>query len=129
MRRARCMHSYIYRFMHIGSIWFYIYRFLSFSNAILCNRHFLFPFDFLVAPEIQLFSNCSILSDMFSLGLLMCTIFNQGHALIQANNSASTYLKQLETVSHLYIYINLFLIHINSDIHYMNKFRAQISIN
>lgn len=51
------------------------------------------------APENQLFSNCSILSDMFSLGLVMCTIFNQGHALIQANNSASTYLKQLEAVS------------------------------
>lgn len=57
------------------------------------------PSQFLVAPENQLFSNCSILSDMFSLGLVMCSIFNQGHALIQANNSASTYLKQLEAVS------------------------------
>lgn len=36
---------------------------------------------------------------MFSLGLVMCSIFNQGHALIQANNSASTYLKQMEAVS------------------------------
>lgn len=58
-------------------------------------------FWFLIAPEIQLFSNCSILSDMFSLGLVMCSIFNQGHALIQANNSASTYLKQLEAVSNI----------------------------
>lgn len=44
-------------------------------------------------------SHCSILSDMFSLGMVMCTIFNQGHALIQANNSSSSYLKQLEMVS------------------------------
>lgn len=60
-----------------------------------------FRFDLLLslAPENQLFSNCSILSDMFSLGLVMCTIFNQGHAMIQANNSASTYLKQLDYVS------------------------------
>ncbi|XP_037045286.1 SCY1-like protein 2 [Bradysia coprophila] len=51
--------------------------------------------DFM-APENQIHSNCSILSDMFSLGLVMCAIFNQGRPLIQANNSASAYLKQLE---------------------------------
>lgn len=53
------------------------------------------------APENQIHSNCSILSDMFSLGLVMCAIFNQGRPLIQANNSASAYLKQLEMVSEL----------------------------
>ncbi|XP_031640158.1 SCY1-like protein 2 isoform X1 [Contarinia nasturtii] len=51
-----------------------------------------------MAPENQILSKCSILSDMFSLGLVICTIFNQGHALIQANNSASTYLKQMEVL-------------------------------
>ncbi|KAJ6640725.1 SCY1-like protein 2 [Pseudolycoriella hygida] len=53
--------------------------------------------DFM-APENQIHSNCSILSDMFSLGLVICAIFNQGKSLIQANNTASAYLKQLETL-------------------------------
>lgn len=51
------------------------------------------------APETQTQSICSILSDMFSLGMVMCAIFNQGRPLIQANNSSSAYLKQLEVVS------------------------------
>lgn len=36
---------------------------------------------------------------MFSLGLVMCAIFNSGRPLIQAGNSPSAYTKQLETVS------------------------------
>nr|CAD7409483.1 unnamed protein product [Timema cristinae] len=48
------------------------------------------------APENQTTSVCSILSDMFSLGMVICAIFNQGRPLIQANHSSSTYLKQLE---------------------------------
>ncbi|XP_055689243.1 SCY1-like protein 2 isoform X3 [Lutzomyia longipalpis] len=51
--------------------------------------------DFM-APEIQIRSTCSILSDMFSLGMVICAIFNHGRPLIQANNSTSAYLKQLE---------------------------------
>lgn len=51
------------------------------------------------APEIQIQSSCSILSDMFSLGMVICSIFNNGKSLIQAQNSTSAYLKQLETVS------------------------------
>lgn len=66
---------------------------------LICFPRGFFLFSFcLTAPEVQLYSNCSVLSDMFSLGLVMAAIFNQGHALIQANNSASTYLKQLEAV-------------------------------
>ncbi|XP_044733350.1 SCY1-like protein 2 [Chrysoperla carnea] len=49
-----------------------------------------------IAPEMQTTSMCSILSDMYSLGMVICAIFNQGRPLIQANNSASLYLKQLE---------------------------------
>lgn len=56
-------------------------------------------FFFFAAPENQMFSNCSVLSDMFSLGMVICAIFNHGRPLIQANNSASAYLKQLEMVS------------------------------
>lgn len=89
--------------LHYATFMFISFFNYSFSNRI-SSRIYIFHL-FLVycfsclAPEIQLFSNCSILSDMFSLGLVMCSIFNQGHALIQANNSASTYLKQMETVS------------------------------
>ncbi|XP_053676283.1 SCY1-like protein 2 [Anopheles nili] len=49
-----------------------------------------------MAPEIQTNSSCSILSDMFSLGMVVCAIFNHGRSLIQSGNSTSTYLKQME---------------------------------
>ncbi|XP_053664661.1 SCY1-like protein 2 [Anopheles marshallii] len=49
-----------------------------------------------MAPEIQINSSCSILSDMFSLGMVICAIFNHGRSLIQSSNSTSTYLKQME---------------------------------
>ncbi|CAG9826653.1 unnamed protein product [Diabrotica balteata] len=49
-----------------------------------------------VAPETQTQSVCSILSDMYSLGMVICSIFNNGRSLIQANNSTSAYLKQIE---------------------------------
>ncbi|XP_050073778.1 SCY1-like protein 2 isoform X1 [Anopheles maculipalpis] len=49
-----------------------------------------------MAPEIQINSSCSILSDMFSLGMVICAIFNHGRSLIQSGNSPSTYLKQME---------------------------------
>lgn len=48
------------------------------------------------APETQSQSICSILSDMFSLGMVICSIFNQGKPLIQAGNSTSAYQKQVE---------------------------------
>ncbi|XP_072159341.1 SCY1-like protein 2 isoform X2 [Bemisia tabaci] len=51
-----------------------------------------------MAPEIQTSSTCSILSDMFSLGLVIFTVFNYGRSLIQANHSNSQYLKQLDTL-------------------------------
>ncbi|XP_068083856.1 SCY1-like protein 2 [Anabrus simplex] len=51
-----------------------------------------------IAPEVQTQSVCSILSDMFSLGMVLCAIFNQGRPLIQANHSSSTYMKQLEVL-------------------------------
>lgn len=53
------------------------------------------------APEIQTCSNCSILSDMFSLGMVICSIFNNGRQLILSQNSPSAYLKQVEVVSML----------------------------
>lgn len=50
------------------------------------------------APEVQITSMCSPLSDMFALGMLICSIFNKGKSLIEANHSSSVYLKQLEVV-------------------------------
>ncbi|KAF8790362.1 SCY1-like protein 2 isoform X2 [Argiope bruennichi] len=48
------------------------------------------------APEVQNHSKCSPLSDMFSLGLVICAVFNGGHSLIEANLSCANYQKQLE---------------------------------
>ncbi|CAH0402045.1 unnamed protein product [Chilo suppressalis] len=51
--------------------------------------------DFL-APEVQTNGQCNILSDMFSLGLVICAIFNNGKPLILANNNPMLYMKQIE---------------------------------
>ncbi|CAL1266831.1 unnamed protein product [Larinioides sclopetarius] len=48
------------------------------------------------APEVQATSTCSPLSDMFSLGMLICAVFNNGRPLIDANHSTTNYNKQLE---------------------------------
>lgn len=74
-----------------------------------------FFFSLPAAPENQALQNCSILSDMFSLGMVMCAIFNSGRALIQAGNSPSTYTKQLETVSIYRYCIETTIIIINND--------------
>lgn len=57
------------------------------------------------APEVQATSTCSPLSDMFSLGMLICAIFNDGRSLIDANHSATNYNKQLELVSIIHILV------------------------
>jgi len=51
-----------------------------------------------LAPETQSTSKCSLLSDMFSLGMVICAVFNNGRPLIQAGNSTSNYAKQIESV-------------------------------
>lgn len=53
----------------------------------------------IAAPEVQQKKLASFSSDMYSLGMTICAIYNQGRPLIQANHSCSDYLKQLETVS------------------------------
>lgn len=52
-----------------------------------------------IAPEVQASSACSPQSDMFSLGLLICSIFNNGRSPIQSALSTTQYIKQLEIVS------------------------------
>ncbi|XP_036151117.1 SCY1-like protein 2 isoform X2 [Monomorium pharaonis] len=51
-----------------------------------------------IAPEVQQKKLASFASDMYSLGMTICAIYNQGRPLIQANHSCSDYLKQLETL-------------------------------
>lgn len=53
-------------------------------------------------PEMQLGRTCSPLSDMFSLGMVVCAIYNAGHSLIAADHNPNLYVKQLDQVHHLY---------------------------
>ncbi|XP_011314045.1 SCY1-like protein 2 isoform X2 [Fopius arisanus] len=52
-----------------------------------------------IAPEIQLRKICSIRSDMYSLGMVIAAIYNDGKSLIQANHSTSDYIKQVENLN------------------------------
>lgn len=70
--------------------------------------HLLFSFFFFfafvtrlhaTAPEVQQKKVGGFYSDMYSFGMTICAIFNQGRPLIQGNHSCSEYLKQLENVS------------------------------
>lgn len=45
------------------------------------------------------------MSDMFSLGMIMCAIFNNGRSLIQSNYSSSAYSKQFELVSNSFFFV------------------------
>lgn len=47
----------------------------------------------IAAPEIQHKSMCNSSSDIFSLGMLMVSVFNGGHSLIPANYSTNLYFK------------------------------------
>ncbi len=54
-----------------------------------------------IAPEIQMETGkgTTYLCDMFSLGMTICAIYNNGRSLIQANHSTSTYAKHVDRVS------------------------------
>ncbi|CAG2100885.1 unnamed protein product [Medioppia subpectinata] len=49
------------------------------------------------APEVQSVSSCSAMSDMFSLGLLIASLYNNGRSLIESNLNTSHYCKQLDS--------------------------------
>ncbi|XP_076170121.1 SCY1-like protein bma isoform X2 [Ptiloglossa arizonensis] len=51
-----------------------------------------------IAPEVQQKKLGSSASDMYSFGMTICAIFNQGRPLIQANHNCSEYLKQMENL-------------------------------
>ncbi|ESO87504.1 hypothetical protein LOTGIDRAFT_127669 [Lottia gigantea] len=49
-----------------------------------------------IAPEVQLEKICTPLSDMFSLGMVICAIYNSGKSLISADHLPGLYVKQLD---------------------------------
>ncbi|XP_043493375.1 SCY1-like protein 2 isoform X1 [Polistes fuscatus] len=51
-----------------------------------------------LAPETQQKELDCFASDMFSLGMTMCAIFNHGRPLIQANHNYTEYLRQMENL-------------------------------
>lgn len=51
-----------------------------------------------MAPEVQLNKMCTPLSDMFSVGMVICAIYNEGRSLICADHNPSSYVKQLDQV-------------------------------
>ncbi|XP_072930488.1 SCY1-like protein 2 [Epargyreus clarus] len=53
-----------------------------------------------MAPEMQTNAQCTILSDIYSFGLLACTLYNHGHSIIQANNNPILYIRQIENLDH-----------------------------
>ena len=59
-----------------------------------------------IAPEIQTCKTCSYFSDMFSLGILICTIYH-GETLIEAGYNGQQYLKQLDQVIPIFMIIAL----------------------
>ena len=62
------------------------------------------------APEVQTLSSCSAMSDMFSLGLMIASLYNNGRSLIESNLNTSHYSKQLDSVRlilTLYSYLSI----------------------
>ena len=55
-----------------------------------------------IAPEVQMnHSGKEVFTvvDMFSLGMTICAIYNNGKSLIQANHNPSVYAKRVEQVT------------------------------
>ncbi|KAK3783165.1 hypothetical protein RRG08_046959 [Elysia crispata] len=49
-----------------------------------------------IAPEVQLHKTCTPLSDMFSVGMVICSIYNSGRSLISAEHNPNLYVKQMD---------------------------------
>ncbi|VDP66802.1 unnamed protein product [Echinostoma caproni] len=48
-----------------------------------------------VAPEAQLHNSMSPLADMFSVGMVLCAIHNEGHSLIESEQNPTVYVRKL----------------------------------
>ncbi|TNN09436.1 SCY1-like protein isoform 1 [Schistosoma japonicum] len=51
-----------------------------------------------IAPEAQMYNSMSPLADMFSLGMVVCAIYNHGRSLIDSEQNPSVYVKQLPEI-------------------------------
>ncbi|XP_074643390.1 SCY1-like protein 2 [Tubulanus polymorphus] len=49
-----------------------------------------------IAPELQLDKTCTFMCDMFSLGLVLCAIYNNGKSLLDCNRNPAVYAKKVE---------------------------------
>ena len=61
-----------------------------------------------IAPEIQTCKTCSYFSDMFSFGIVICTIYH-GETLIEAGYNGQQYLKQLDQVIPIFFFFGCLL--------------------
>ena len=54
-----------------------------------------------IAPEIQMDTAKirSCLVDMFSMGMLICALYNHGKSLLQSGHNTATYAKRMEQVA------------------------------
>ena len=51
-----------------------------------------------IAPEVQSEKKCSSVSDIFSLGMTICCVYNRGQPLINAEYNTQIYNRQLDLV-------------------------------
>ena len=52
-----------------------------------------------IAPEVQIGGKpCTFSCDLFSLGMLICAIYNKGQSLINAAHNPAMYTKKIEQV-------------------------------
>jgi len=53
-----------------------------------------------IAPEIQLETSkiATVGCDVFSLGLLVCSVYNGGRSLVQANYNPAVYMRHIDRV-------------------------------
>lgn len=56
---------------------------------------------------MQSSSQINVLSDMFSFGMIIFALYNNGKSLFEANDNPLLYLKQLESVSFYYIIVDI----------------------
>ncbi|CAE1329904.1 SCYL2 [Acanthosepion pharaonis] len=64
-----------------------------------------------MAPEILTDKTCTSLSDIFSLGMVVCSVYNSGKPLIEAEHSVSLYLKKLDQVILFFFFLDYYSTH------------------
>ena len=61
-----------------------------------------------IAPEIQLETSkiATVGCDVFSLGLLVCSVYNSGRSLVQASYNPAVYMRHIDRVRHIKVSLN-----------------------